>query len=36
MILEDDLGVRVDDDDMAPENFDSIAELARFVERKRG
>ena len=34
--LEDDLGVAIDDDDMAPENFDSIAVLTRFVELKRG
>ena len=34
--LEDELGLEIDDEDMSPENFDSIAELTRFVERKRG
>ncbi len=33
--LEDEMGVEIDDDDMTPENFASINELARFVERKR-
>jgi acyl carrier protein len=35
MFVEKDFGIRVDDDDITPENFDSIARLAEFVRRKR-
>ena len=34
--FEDELGLDIDDDDMEPENFESIAEMIRFAERKRG
>ena len=34
--FEEELGFEINDDDMEPENFDSIAEMARFAERKRG
>lgn len=34
--LEDTYGVRVADDELLPENLDSIAKLAAFVQRKRG
>lgn len=34
--LEHELGVRVGDDEMLPENLGSIACIARLVERKRG
>ncbi|MEJ1161506.1 acyl carrier protein [Prosthecomicrobium sp. N25] len=34
--LETDLGVPVADADIVPENLDSIAAIAAFVERKRG
>ena len=33
--LEDDLGVKVGDEDLVPDNFDSIARLAAFVERRK-
>lgn len=34
--LEERFGIEVDDDDLAPENFQSITDLARFVESKSG
>lgn len=33
--LEDELGVNVTDEDLVPDNFDSIARLAAFVESRR-
>ena len=33
--LEDELGVKVTDADLVPDNFDSIARLAAFVENRR-
>jgi len=33
--LEQSFGLKVDDDDLIPENFGSIALLTQFVERKR-
>jgi acyl carrier protein len=33
--IESDLGVRVADQEMIPENLDSIARIAAFVARKR-
>jgi acyl carrier protein len=33
--LEATTGIKVGDDEMIPENLDSIASVARFVERKR-
>lgn len=33
--LEDEFGIVVDDDDLAPENFQTIEHLARFVSKKR-
>lgn len=32
--LEEKFGIKVADDELLPENLDSIAALARFVERK--
>jgi len=32
--IEDDLGVRMSDDEMIPENLDSIYRIAQFVESK--
>ena len=32
--LEDTFAIQVTDDDLTPENFDSIAALARFVSRR--
>jgi len=32
--VEDSFGVRVDDGEVVPENFDSVNNLVRFVERK--
>lgn len=34
--FEDELGLEIDDDDMEPENFETIAEMIRFAERKLG
>lgn len=34
--LEDRFGIETDDDDLVPENFESLAALCAFVERKRG
>lgn len=33
--IEQEFGLTVDDDDLVIENFDSIANLASFVQRKR-
>ena len=32
--IEDDLGVRMEDDEMVPENLDSINRIAKFVESR--
>lgn len=32
--LEEQFGVEIDDEDLVPENLDSIAQLTRFVESK--
>ena len=34
--LEKTYGIRVEDDELDPDNLDSIDRLAAFVERKRG
>jgi acyl carrier protein len=34
--LEQELGIQVEDDDMVPNNFGSIAKLVAFVEGKKG
>ncbi|MHB8079299.1 MAG: acyl carrier protein [Candidatus Krumholzibacteriia bacterium] len=34
--LEQNHGVKVEDQELVPENFDSVERLVRFVERKRG
>ncbi len=34
--LEQEFEVKVDDMEIVPENFDSIANLVRFVEQKKG
>jgi len=36
MFVEDTFGIAVADEEVVPENFDSIAALAAYVERKRG
>ena len=36
MFLEEQFGVKVDDSELLPENFDSINRLAQFVGRKTG
>ena len=35
MFMEDEFGIRVADEDMVPDNFDSVTSLARYVETKR-
>ena len=35
MFIEEQLGVKVADDEMVPENMDSVNNIARFVECKR-
>ncbi len=34
--LEDTFGIRVEDEEMVPENLDSLAAIQAFVARKRG
>jgi acyl carrier protein len=34
--LEEAFDIRIDDEDLVPENLDSIDNIVRFVERKRG
>ena len=33
--LEQTYGVQIEDDELVPENLDSLARVARFVERKK-
>jgi acyl carrier protein len=33
--MEEEFGIKVDDDDLVAENLDSISHLVAFVERKR-
>jgi acyl carrier protein len=33
--LEDECGIEVDDDELIPENLDSINNLASYIDRKR-
>jgi acyl carrier protein len=33
--LEETFGIRVEDDELLPENLDSIASVVRFIERKQ-
>ena len=35
MFIEDELGVTVEDEEMIPENLDSVNRIAAFVTRKR-
>ena len=35
VFVEEDLGIKVDDLDVAPENFETLAALVSFVKRKR-
>jgi acyl carrier protein len=32
---EEDLGVRIDDEELVPENFETIRDIARLVDEKR-
>ena len=34
--LEEDFGIRIQDDELVPENLDTIDNIVQFVERKRG
>jgi acyl carrier protein len=34
--LEETYGIRIEDDELVPENLDSIDNIVRFVERKSG
>jgi acyl carrier protein len=34
--LEENHGLKVEDQELVPENFDSVERLTRFVERKNG
>lgn len=34
--FEEELGIEIVDEDMEPENFESIARMTKFAERKRG
>ncbi len=33
--LEDEFGIEVKDDEMIPENLDSILQITKFIERKK-
>ena len=33
--LEEDFHIRIDDEDLVPENLDSVDNIVQFVERKR-
>lgn len=33
--LEETFGIRIDDEDLVPENLDSIDNVVRFIQRKR-
>jgi acyl carrier protein len=35
LLVEDKFGLRVADEDVTPENFDSVDRISRFLERKR-
>ena len=35
MFIEDEFGVKVEDDEMIPENLDSVANIAAFINKKR-
>lgn len=35
MFVEEKFGVKVADDEIVPENFDSVEQLARYVDSKR-
>jgi len=35
-LLESECGIRIGDDDLRPENFDTVAKVEAFVERARG
>ena len=34
LFVEDTFGIEVDDDEIVPDNFDSVVSLAAFIERK--
>jgi len=34
MFLEQTYGIKIEDDELVPENLDSLASVARFIERK--
>lgn len=36
VFLEDKYGITVGDDDLVPSNLDSVENIVKFVERKRG
>ena len=35
MFVEETFGVTVEDEEIVPENFDSVAQLTAYIERKR-
>lgn len=36
LFLEETFGIKVEDNEMVPENLDSVRKIAAFVERKKG
>jgi acyl carrier protein len=36
MFVEEMFGLTVEDDDIVPENFDSVGQLGAYIRRKRG
>ena len=35
MFIEETFGINVDDDELVPDNFDSIANIAEYIQRKQ-
>ncbi|HDD24322.1 MAG TPA: acyl carrier protein [Chloroflexi bacterium] len=35
MFVEETFGIRVEDEEIIPDNFDSVAKLSRYVEKKQ-
>ena len=36
MFVEENYGITVEDEDIVPENFDSVLQLARYIRQKTG
>jgi len=36
LFIEEDIGLSVDDEDLTPDNFDSVNKLANYIKRRQG